>query len=205
MTSKHKVISRAEARSAGLTHYYTGRLCNRGHDSLRYTRGGTCIQCSQMPEFKVRQKIYDARPDRVQKRKEYAQSDIGKLVLKNYKRSEKGKLENLRYEHSEKGKASRKRYEGGVRKFKRIEEAYGLKKEDWENLLLAQELKCPICTKEFDFFNSDIKHRPAVDHNHDTGVVRGILCGGCNFLLGHARDDVSIIEKAISYLRKHGA
>lgn len=39
-----------------------------------------------------------------------------------------------------------------------------------------------------------------VDHDHTTGEVRGLLCEGCNFALGYARDSVDILARAISYL-----
>jgi hypothetical protein len=43
-----------------------------------------------------------------------------------------------------------------------------------------------------------------VDHNHKTGAVRGLLCCKCNFILGHADDDVGILRRAISYLTLYG-
>lgn len=41
-----------------------------------------------------------------------------------------------------------------------------------------------------------------VDHDHRTNEVRGLLCGQCNKGLGHMRDDVEIMRKAIEYLSK---
>ena len=42
--------------------------------------------------------------------------------------------------------------------------------------------------------------RLAVDHNHTTGKVRGLLCSNCNTLLGKAKDNVNILQAAIDYL-----
>ena len=42
------------------------------------------------------------------------------------------------------------------------------------------------------------------DHDHRTGKVRGKLCVGCNQGLGHFRESIRLLKKAISYLRKHG-
>ena len=61
-------------------------------------------------------------------------------------------------------------------------------------------------------FGVDVTHKPTacqicgietfthVDHDHETGALRGYLCNDCNLLLGRAKDDVSILQKAIDYL-----
>lgn len=45
----------------------------------------------------------------------------------------------------------------------------------------------------------------AVDHNHDDGHVRGLLCQPCNTILGRWNDDPDIVEKALTYLRDNGS
>lgn len=42
-----------------------------------------------------------------------------------------------------------------------------------------------------------------IDHNHLSGAIRGPLCKHCNWALGHFRDDVGRLQKAIRYLKKH--
>ncbi|MFJ2767977.1 endonuclease VII domain-containing protein [Streptomyces sp. NPDC087300] len=61
---------------------------------------------------------------------------------------------------------------------------------------------CMICDATASGFESGIF---AVDHCHDTGVVRGALCQSCNFLLGNARDSVDVLLSAIKYLVKDHA
>lgn len=58
---------------------------------------------------------------------------------------------------------------------------------------------CMICQSTDSGFESGIF---AVDHCHDSGVVRGALCQGCNFMLGNARDSVDVLLSAIKYLTK---
>jgi hypothetical protein len=48
------------------------------------------------------------------------------------------------------------------------------------------------------------KEKLALDHDHSTGKIRGLLCMACNTALGKFKDDTSILQRAIEYLRKHG-
>jgi hypothetical protein len=55
---------------------------------------------------------------------------------------------------------------------------------------------CEICGIHVEGKN---KH---VDHNKKTGFTRGILCGNCNALLGHAKEDTNILSEASKYLAR---
>jgi hypothetical protein len=64
----------------------------------------------------------------------------------------------------------------------------------------AQEQKCAICKKH----ESSFKNRLAVDHDHKSGLVRGLLCYRCNkFLVG--RHTIESASKIVEYLTKYGA
>lgn len=56
--------------------------------------------------------------------------------------------------------------------------SYGLNQEIYDQILLKQEGKCAICKISFK------NEKPCIDHNHETGKVRGLLCGPCNIILG---------------------
>lgn len=43
----------------------------------------------------------------------------------------------------------------------------------------------------------------SIDHNHDTGKIRGVLCARCNHTLGHARDNPEILRALAIYLEEH--
>lgn len=63
---------------------------------------------------------------------------------------------------------------------------------------------CGICgIHESEARNLRTKHYGLyVDHCHDTGKVRGLLCHNCNLVLGQAKDDIDILKKAIDYLNR---
>ena len=73
---------------------------------------------------------------------------------------------------------------------------YGITIEEYEILLAEQNGCCAICLV---VTGSDGK-RLSVDHNHETGEVRGLLCDNCNTGLGMFKDNPSLLAKAINYL-----
>lgn len=58
---------------------------------------------------------------------------------------------------------------------------------------------CAICGRH----QSEVKNRLAVDHCHETNIVRDLLCNKCNLALGNFNDNTDMMEKAIKYLNKH--
>lgn len=64
-------------------------------------------------------------------------------------------------------------------------------------LLEKQGYMCAICGR--DLSEAQPRHS-VVDHDHDTGVVRGVLCHNCNTGIGRFSDNVELLEKAIEYL-----
>lgn len=65
-------------------------------------------------------------------------------------------------------------------------------------LLSAPVLACEACGLEEDKNGRKF----CIDHDHSTGLVRGLLCGGCNSALGHAFDDPSILRQLADYLER---
>ncbi|KZA07100.1 endonuclease VII domain-containing protein [Acinetobacter baumannii] len=74
---------------------------------------------------------------------------------------------------------------------------YGISAEEYWLIYAEQGGTCAICQRA-----KGIGKKPlCVDHDHETGMVRGLLCNPCNAdVLGHARDDISFFERAIDYL-----
>jgi len=93
---------------------------------------------------------------------------------------------------------SRAVYEGETSYEKHIHKNYGLTPEKHLAMQEAQDYSCAICGKHED----ELGYKLRVDHNHDSGKVRGLLCNGCNTSLGHFGDSVDGLQKAIDYLNK---
>lgn len=73
---------------------------------------------------------------------------------------------------------------------------YGLSRDEYNNLFTKQNGKCAICKISQDQLSKTL----AVDHNHITQKVRGLLCTKCNLMLGFAADRIEILQAAMEYL-----
>ena len=69
---------------------------------------------------------------------------------------------------------------------------YGITTKEYDSMMSNQNNRCKICQEEKKLF---------IDHNHQTGLVRGLLCHHCNTMLGLAKDSPQVLEGAIAYLR----
>lgn len=81
-----------------------------------------------------------------------------------------------------------------------LKRKFGISLEDYDNMLETQGFRCAICRVH----HTEISRNLAVDHDHVTGHVRGLLCVECNRGLGAFKDSETFMFKAINYLRKGG-
>lgn len=92
------------------------------------------------------------------------------------------------------------------RRDQRLRKTYGLSTERYRQMERDQNWCCAICGQppcgSGGRNRFDLNLRLAVDHDHKTGVVRGLLCTKCNTLLGLVNDDVLLLESAISYVKE---
>jgi len=78
---------------------------------------------------------------------------------------------------------------------------YGLSEADWEALWMEQLGRCKLCEVDFTSKTGRAKASPHVDHCHETGKVRGLLCATCNKALGMLGDTPDALERAWKYTR----
>ena len=79
---------------------------------------------------------------------------------------------------------------------------YGINTEQFEAIASSQNNVCSICgRKEVARHKGGRLQRLSVDHCHDSGIVRGLLCRKCNTAIAAFDDDIDVLASAISYLR----
>jgi hypothetical protein len=75
---------------------------------------------------------------------------------------------------------------------------YHITPDDYQALLDKQQNRCAICESELE----SERNKTVIDHCHDTGLVRGVLCRECNTGLGRFMDKEALLLKAMKYLKK---
>lgn len=90
-------------------------------------------------------------------------------------------------------------YDPAANKNSMLKKLYGIGIDEYNSMLEMQKHKCAICSTHIDVFIRKL----AVDHDHKTGVVRGLLCHHCNTAIGLLKEDSNLIRKAASYIEHH--
>jgi hypothetical protein len=80
---------------------------------------------------------------------------------------------------------------------KRLRIEYGITLVEWRALFESQGNCCALCGSDSPGNGKANWH---TDHCHATGKVRGILCHNCNVLLGHAKESIAVLKRAVVYL-----
>ena len=73
----------------------------------------------------------------------------------------------------------------------------------YNEMLESQKGVCAICGKPETRKYKGVICRMMIDHNHKTGVIRGLLCHRCNVALGLFLEDTNVLTKAINYLKEN--
>jgi Recombination endonuclease VII len=117
--------------------------------------------------------------------------ELHRKRVQKYRNTSKGndmtKRADKKYNNTPKGKD--RQYRANLKK------RYNIGVDEYDTIFEKQHGRCAIC---FDP-PKDNKHF-AVDHNHTTGKVRGLLCRKCNSAIGLLKESVSILQNAICYI-----
>jgi hypothetical protein len=135
--------------------------------------------------------------------------EIRKRANKKYKEKHPNKDHEYYLKNKEKINQYQKKYNeqhkdhitARQRKYK-LRKKYNTTPEHVNYLAKIQNECCAICGTH----KSDVKMgggKLCIDHDHETGSVRGLLCGQCNSALGHFNHSTDILNKAIKYLETY--
>lgn len=84
-----------------------------------------------------------------------------------------------------------------------LQRKYGIDLLQYSQMFMAQNGKCAICHSDYGGHRNGEQKALAVDHDHKTGKVRGLLCEPCNQGLGKFKDDANVVLEAYNYLKEH--
>lgn len=178
-------MDRKTALAQGLK-TYTGKPCKRCSTSEKYVNNWGCVLCSKT----VHQPSAEVR-------KRYEKSDKGRSVRKKINRSDNHKERLWEYNNNTSGNAQ-KYYKDNLNKYQEYRvQKYGLTIDQYDEMLTKQNYCCKLCKSELDMG----KHTH-IDHCHDTGEVRSILCAACNQALGLLKENVITMQRMIDYVNR---
>lgn len=129
--------------------------------------------------------------------KKYRQKPEVRQLEKQYQlrwsRRPKRKKQIREYNH-------RQAHPNGIKNNRKMAMAwkYGITVDAYDAMYRGQNGCCATCGNPFK------EHKEAqVDHCHDSGIVRGLLCANCNRALGMVKDNAEILERMTQYLRRN--
>lgn len=120
---------------------------------------------------------------------------------KRYRRTQLYKERDRRYHKLRKPSAARKNPKKNRNSILKHKYGFGLK--EFNHILAYQGFRCAVCRTDNPPKCKSNPNGWAVDHDHKTGLVRGILCNPCNTLLGQAKDNQTVLLGAVHYLECH--
>ena len=176
-----------------------------------------CYREEHKDEIRENQKIYyqEHREECLAYHKNYYQINCQKKkdYAKEYRENNREKCDLVQKEyrknHKEEIKIKKREYaktHQDVIKTYLLKNNFGITLEQYNNMVISQGGVCAICGKaetSYDKKAQAIK-KLAVDHDHVTGKVRGLLCTNCNLMLGSAYDNIDTLKSAIIYLQTTG-
>lgn len=110
----------------------------------------------------------------------------------------------------------RKKHRAAIRKQKKLynaahryqrsdrhyQKAYGITKEEFERRIQEQNGLCPIGLHPFGP-RGKAHDAPVMDHDHETGKIRAVLCRQHNSYLGYFGDSIELLQQAVDYLKRY--
>ena len=145
----------------------------------------------------------------VKQKKRAADREANNAYIREWNAKNKDRINEKRRERRKNDPVYReKQRERGRNKYKKsidkhrntmLKNKYGISLDEYQQMYSSQEGKCGICDT---VRPNNGRGGLVVDHCHDKGHIRGLLCAKCNTGLGQFRDDTGLLQKAIDYLTR---
>lgn len=139
-----------------------------------------CVKCGESKEYS-----------------EFSPNGVTKKGTQKY-RSRCRECDNARQLKHRKVNPNTHRYSKERLKGYQVKAAYGITYDEWLNLMNSRGWSCEICGREVETSGRAL----AIDHDHSTGALRGVLCQRCNCAIGLLSDNEETLHNAIEYLQR---
>lgn len=129
----------------------------------------------------------------------FTDKEKAKAYYKQWRESERGKNYTKEY-----AKTYYQKIRGTpeARRAFHMKQRFGLTMEEYAKMLHSQNYVCGICFKK-QVAGKNLNGTLAVDHDHKTGKIRGLLCQKCNTALGMFNDEIELFNNAIKWIQTH--
>lgn len=149
---------------------------------------------------KVKQEYYQKNKDYIRERRRESKRkwqienpENAKIASKKYY----NKNQELKIQETQKWRKKNAHNMKSIKRKWHLKGLYNLTIEEYDILLEKQNNACFGCKKHYSEFAKAL----SVDHNHDTGKVRGLLCNNCNRGLGLLKDSEFVLQNLLEYLQ----
>lgn len=184
-----------------ISDFYPGKGKYNTHSHCKYcVRERTANWRKSVGVDKTREynkRYREENPDKIKKkRKEYEKNNRQKITanMKEYRKSYNIKNKDVIIKNRKEVYQKNK----DIIRNKAFFKLYGITLEDKNIMLKEQDYKCLGCN-----VNIGNGNKACTDHCHSTGKVRGLLCTTCNFAIGSANDNPTILRNLANYLEKY--
>lgn len=183
--------SKLEAIKQGKKTYEVKKPCKKCGSFERYISSKGCAPCAI--------KIGLDKLNNEELMKPYRTKEKTKKRLDKWREENPEKYQN-QYKNDISRKKCKEYYNNNKEKVKNtyLKTNYNISLEKYNLLLENQNGKCKICKRD-----CPTQKSLAVDHNHKTNQVRGLLCKNCNIGLGMFFDNIDFLESAVLYLKSN--
>lgn len=172
-------MNRKEALAQGLKKYH-GKPCKQCQSTEKFVSSFGCVECTAKRTLARDPEVY----------KKYIKSEKGQEWIKEYRRDPTFRAVQNRWK--KKDYVNNKDWYAN----NQLKQNYGISLDEYNIMFEEQQGSCKIC-------RSNTSRRLAVDHCHETGLIRSLLCSKCNTALGLANENIEILKSMINYLEIH--